>query len=78
VSYVNNTGVSEPVLIMSRLKFRIATTPASENDPWDASIFSPTQNYLPGLPHLEQMDEVTYPRFVNVHDDLLFTYRIGE
>jgi hypothetical protein len=62
----------------SRLNFRIATTPVSENDPWDASIFSPTQDYLPGLPHLEQMDEVTYPRFVNIDDDLLLTYRIGE
>lgn len=75
---MNSTGVSELALMRSRLKFRIATTPASENDPWNASIFSSTQDYLPGLPHLELMDEVTYPRFVNVDDDLLFTYRIGE
>ncbi|KAM3065961.1 hypothetical protein ACMFMG_009816 [Clarireedia jacksonii] len=60
------------------LNFRIATTPVSENDTWDASMFSATQDHLPGLPHLELMDEVTYPRFVNVDDDLLLTYRIGE
>lgn len=45
---------------------------------WNESQFSRTQDYLPGIAHNALMDEVTYPRFVNVDDDLLLTYRIGQ
>ncbi|KAA8576511.1 hypothetical protein EYC84_006621 [Monilinia fructicola] len=45
---------------------------------WDETLFSKTQDYLPGIAHNDLMDEVTYPRFVNIDDDLLLTYRIGQ
>ncbi|KAF8866422.1 hypothetical protein BDZ45DRAFT_667700 [Acephala macrosclerotiorum] len=46
--------------------------------PWDASNFSKTQNFLPGIPPNDLMKEVSYPRFVSVENDLLLTYRIGQ
>ncbi|KAF7923569.1 hypothetical protein BELL_0005g00220 [Botrytis elliptica] len=66
-----------------RLRFKILKRIDSEKHPedsnvWNASLFSQTQDYLPGIAHNELMDEVTYPRFVNVDDDLLLTYRIGQ
>jgi hypothetical protein len=45
---------------------------------WDASEFTASQNFLPGIPANHLMKEVTYPRFVNIDDDLLLTYRIGQ
>lgn len=66
-----------------RLRFKILKRKDSEkctedSNVWNASLFSQTQDYLPGIAHNELMDEVTYPRFVNVDDDLLLTYRIGQ
>ncbi|CZR50792.1 uncharacterized protein PAC_00666 [Phialocephala subalpina] len=46
--------------------------------PWDASVFSKTQNCLPGIPPNDLLKEVSYPRFVNIENDLLLTYRIGQ
>jgi hypothetical protein len=45
---------------------------------WERSSFGKTQDFLPGVEHNELMDEVTYPRFVNVGDDLILTWRIGQ
>ncbi|KAF5878527.1 putative dockerin type 1 protein [Botrytis fragariae] len=66
-----------------RLRFKILKRIDSEkhsknSNVWNASLFSQTQDYLPGIAHNELMDEVTYPRFVNTGDDLLLTYRIGQ
>ncbi|RAL63133.1 hypothetical protein DID88_004215 [Monilinia fructigena] len=49
-----------------------------DSNTWDETLFSKTQDYLPGIAHNKLMDEVTYPRFVNMNDDLLLTYRIGQ
>ncbi|OJD30280.1 dockerin type 1 [Diplodia corticola] len=54
----------------------LATHPTSHA--WTAALFTTTSNTLPGLPHASYMDEVSYPRFVSVNDDLLLTYRIGQ
>jgi hypothetical protein len=63
------------------LRFRIselgaAGTPAHSS--WDATLFSSTQAFLPGIPPNNLTKEVTYPRFVNIEEDLLLTYRIGQ
>lgn len=60
------------------LKRKDSEKRVEDSDIWNASLFSQTQDYLPGIAHNELMDEVTYPRFVNVDDDLLLTYRIGQ
>ncbi|KUJ22481.1 uncharacterized protein LY89DRAFT_704198 [Mollisia scopiformis] len=65
----------------NELKFRIshqeiAHKPSKHQ--WDTSIFSKTQNSLPGLEVDDLMKEVTYPGFVNIGNDLLLTYRIGQ
>lgn len=67
-----------------QLRFRISkrgvanTATSATTAGWDASMFSETQNFLPGIPSNDLMREVTYPRFVNIDDDLLLTYRIGQ
>lgn len=45
---------------------------------WEASLFTETKHCLPGVGMDESLKEVTYPRFVNIGDDLLFTYRTGQ
>ena len=67
--------------MMDRLRFRISETDVARESPgksWNSTLFTKTQGYLPGIPHNDIMKEVTYPRFVNVDDDLLLTYRIGQ
>lgn len=65
-----------------RLRYRTLKSVGSEkhldSNVWDALLFLKTQDYLPGIVHNALMDEVTYPRFVNVDDDLLLTYRVGQ
>jgi len=63
-----------------RLRFRISSlgVAGKEGGQWDESVFGPTQDFLPGLPRMDNMDEVTYPRFVNVGEDLLLSWRIGQ
>ncbi|KAH7364205.1 hypothetical protein BKA65DRAFT_572478 [Rhexocercosporidium sp. MPI-PUGE-AT-0058] len=63
------------------LKFRmskigVAGDPSSHA--WEASLFTEPRRYLPGIESEEVLKEVTYPRFVNVGDDLLLTYRTGQ
>jgi hypothetical protein len=65
----------------NRLRFRVSNlgvADAPSTQKWDASMFTKTQNFLPGIPANDLMEEVTYPRFVNIDDDLLLTYRIGQ
>lgn len=46
---------------------------------WSPGLFGTMQNQLPGqgLP-LHLFQDVTYPRFLSMGDDLLFSYRIGK
>jgi len=63
------------------LRFRISKPRIAQDvskNPWDASVFSKTDNCLPGIPSNASMKEVTYPRFVNIENDLLLAYRIGQ
>lgn len=59
----------------------VATSP--ETHKWEASLFSPTHNQLPGYTRTGQLAiekiflETTYPRFIRVDNDLLLSYRIG-
>lgn len=69
------------LLTLYRLRYRISNlgvAGSASNQRWDASVFTETQNFLPGIASNELMNEVTYPRFINIDDDLLFTYRIGQ
>lgn len=59
---------------MSRLG--VASDPSSHA--WEASLFTETRHCLPGIENDALLKEVTYPRFVNVGDDLLFTRRTGQ
>lgn len=64
-----------------RLRFRISETGVAGKDgggSWERSRFRETQDFLPGIPRNALMEEVTYPRFVNIDDDLLLTWRIGQ
>lgn len=61
-----------------RLRFRISEIGLVTEGKWEKSRFRETQDFLPGIEHNNLMDEVTYPRFVNVGDDLLLTFRIGQ
>ncbi|KAF4538829.1 Dockerin type 1 [Lasiodiplodia theobromae] len=54
----------------------LATSP--QDYVWEKSLFTKTADTLPGLPHSNIMDEVSYPRFVTVNGDMLLTYRIGQ
>ncbi|KAF4625612.1 hypothetical protein G7Y89_g12552 [Cudoniella acicularis] len=67
------------------MRFRISKSGKSaetSHESWSTSEFTDTEDFLPGLPHNEAMNElmkeVTYPRFVNIDKDLLLTYRIGQ
>lgn len=63
-----------------RLRFRISSLGAAavSAESWEISLFSLTLNALPGIPQSDLMKEVTYPRFMNMDDDLVLTYRIGQ
>ena len=63
-----------------QLRFRVSELglPSKEPKGWEGSKFGATQDFLPGIKHSTLMDEVTYPRFVNVGDDLMLTWRIGQ
>ncbi|KAI1102487.1 hypothetical protein F4804DRAFT_264463 [Jackrogersella minutella] len=56
----------------------IAQTPSSF--PWSPSLFTPHLNRLPGLSALQDplFSYITYPRFVQLGDDLLFSWRTGK
>ena len=55
---------------------RVATEP--QKHVWSAALFSKIEHTLPGLEASELMEEVTYPRFVNIDEDMLLSYRIGQ
>lgn len=67
-----------------RLRFRISEAGVAGTKGnggvknWERSRFGEMQDFLPGAEHNGLMDEVTYPRFVNVGDDLILTWRIGQ
>lgn len=63
-----------------RLRFRISTPHLlpSESDIWSTSLFTKTQDSLPGTSPDPLLKEVTYPRFVNIGEDMLLTMRIGQ
>jgi hypothetical protein len=78
VSAVWNTGRRTD---LGRLRFRISELGVAWKEgggSWDEKSFGETQDFLPGIPRNELMEEVTYPRFVNVDDDLILTWRIGQ
>ncbi|KAI0377539.1 hypothetical protein F5Y04DRAFT_176118 [Hypomontagnella monticulosa] len=56
----------------------VAQTP--ESFPWSASLFTPHLSRLPGLgeEHDELLSYVTYPRFVQLGNALLFSFRTGK
>ena len=58
-----------------RLRFRISSLGAAavSAESWEISLFSLTLNALPGIPQSDLMKEVTYPRFMNMDDDLVLT-----
>ncbi|RDL34554.1 uncharacterized protein BP5553_07682 [Venustampulla echinocandica] len=64
-----------------KLRFRISN-PGEDigggNCSWTVSQFTKTQSFLPGVAPSDFTKEVTYPRFVNMDDNLLLTYRIGQ
>lgn len=64
-----------------RLKFRISKGGVARDissHEWETSLFTETRHCLPGVEEGELVKEVTYPRFVNVGNELLFTYRTGQ
>lgn len=64
-----------------RLRFRISELGLAVKNGgggWDRKSFGERQDFLPGTPRTQLMEEVTYPRFVNVDDDLILTWRIGQ
>lgn len=63
------------------LRFRISDQNLAHSHskyPWHASTFSKVQDFLPGIPSNDLLKEISYPRFVNIENDLLLTYRIGQ
>jgi hypothetical protein len=63
------------------LRYRVSQLELAFYSPtskWDPSSFTTVQNFLPGIPSSDLFNEVTYPRFVNVDNNLLLTYRIGK
>ncbi|KAH9221617.1 hypothetical protein DL95DRAFT_355652 [Leptodontidium sp. 2 PMI_412] len=63
------------------LKFRISKGGVARDissHEWETSLFTETRHCLPGVEEGELVKEVTYPRFVNVGNELLFTYRTGQ
>ena len=64
-----------------RLRYRISELGLAVKEGgvgWDSKSFGETQDFLPGTPRNQLMEEVTYPRFVNVDDNLILTWRIGQ
>ncbi|PVH85895.1 hypothetical protein DL98DRAFT_483067, partial [Cadophora sp. DSE1049] len=62
-------------------EFRMSKTGVVSNPSshvWETLLFTETTYCLPGVETDESLKVVTYPRFVNVGDDLLFTYRTGQ
>jgi hypothetical protein len=63
------------------LKFR-SSVPGAATEPrkhvWSTALFGKIEYTLPGLEASELMEEVTYPRFVNIDEDMLLSYRIGQ
>lgn len=58
-------------------KLDIATSPGSHT--WSSDLFSEIQDSLSGITSRKELfEEVTYPRFVNVGDDILLSFRIGK
>ncbi|KAI1374238.1 hypothetical protein F4677DRAFT_426527 [Hypoxylon crocopeplum] len=51
-----------------------------ESTTWSAALFTPHLSHLPGLgaEHDELFSYVTYPRFVQLGSDLLFSFRTGK
>jgi len=75
---LDNTGIW---LMAFSLRFRVSKFSVggnATNHQWAASIFTKTQNCLPVITSNDLMKEVTYPRFANIENDLLLTYRIGQ
>lgn len=55
----------------------VATQPHAVS--WHPDIFSATLDYLPGIPSTHKpLRDVTYPRFVNLGEDMLFSHRDGK
>src|SRR5271154_6129547 len=70
-----------PLMQIKRLRFRISEiglAGKASGGRWEKERFGGTQDFLPGIPSTKLMEEVTYPRFVNVEDDLILTWRIGQ
>ncbi|CAG8982891.1 hypothetical protein HYALB_00002908 [Hymenoscyphus albidus] len=62
-----------------QLRYRVTKLKdGNGDDSWSISCFTETQDFLPGLESSEVIKEVSYPRFLNVDEDLLLTYRIGQ
>ncbi|KAI8961259.1 hypothetical protein F5Y11DRAFT_231737 [Daldinia sp. FL1419] len=66
-----------------RIRYRhsqpsIAHTP--ESFPWSASLFTPHLSRLPGLgaEHDSLLSYITYPRFIQLDQSLLFSFRTGK
>lgn len=66
------------------LKYRVSNigvTSEPEKISWEPSLFSPVLNRLDrnvNSNRLPVLQQVTYPRFVNVGEGLLFEYRVGK
>lgn len=64
-----------------RLRYRhsvVGLALRPEEHEWKASLFTATLDALPGLsPDFEPFHDVSYPRFLSIDDDLLFTHRLG-
>lgn len=63
------------------LKFR-SSVPGAATEPqkhvWSTALFGKIEHTLPGLEASKLTEEVTYPRFVNIDEDMLLSYRIGQ
>ncbi|CAJ2500755.1 Uu.00g036080.m01.CDS01 [Anthostomella pinea] len=56
---------------------RVAEAP--EKFKWKAKLFTSTLDHLPGLPSQDELfGYITYPRFVRLESDLLFSFRTGK
>lgn len=80
-SLLNNVHGAASTKNNNRLRYRFSTkglATSPQDYVWEKSLFTKTADTLPGLPHSNIMDEVSYPRFVTVNGDMLLTYRIGQ
>lgn len=70
------------ITIRYSLRFRISKlgiASSPESHAWSPFLFSEIQDSLPGITRNKELfEEVTYPRFVNVGDDMLLSFRIGK